>query len=209
MESKAETIDNPNKQEIKNELEKNDPPHAQILSSDAIKHSGKDDNQLHPGLKSVAPASGKKVDWSNKEKKYKILKDVSKLIGDDEDEEYPYDELEFEEAFFVPTKPNETTDMLLAQFHKSIKAVKEKYGEIEVDDNGDKIMEHLTIETRKRNDDGSIRLNGDEPIKGANFTQRYKYNYTRNFIVKPVYAGQELADGVEAEGDGVVVIRVA
>lgn len=205
---KAETIGNPNKEAIKNDLSKDDKPHAEILSAEAIKHSGKDDNQLHPGIKSVAPASGKKVSWPD-EQKYKILPDVSALIGDDDDEEYPFEKLKLEQAFFVPTKPNETTDQLLAQMQHKIEAAKKKYGEIEVNEEGDKIMEVLTIETRKRNDDGTVRLNGDKPIVGANFHQRYKYIYTRNFIVKPVYGGQELADGVEAEGDGVVVIRVA
>ncbi len=98
---------------------------------------------------------------------------------------------------------------MLADINRSIKAVKERYGEIEVDENGDKIMEHITIEERKRNVDGMIKLDGDKPKVGANFTQRYKYLYTRNFAAKPVYAGQELGDNVKAEGDGVVVIRVA
>lgn len=205
---KAETIDKPNEAAIANDLNKDKKPHATVLSNEALKHSGKDDNLLHPGIKSVAPSTGKKVDWSE-DQEYKILNDVSALIGDDKDEKYPYEKLKLEQAFFVPVRPNETTDQVLAEVLKSIEKTKQIYGEIEVNDEGDKIMEHITIETRKRNDDGTVRMNGDKPIVGANFTQRYKYNYTRNFIAKPVYAGQKLAEGVEAEGDGVVVIRVA
>lgn len=185
-----------------------DKPHAQILSSEALKHSGKDDNQLHPGIKSVAPASGEKVDWPE-DKKFKMLNDVSMLLGDDGDEDYPYEKLKLEQAFFVAVKPNQTTDQVLADILKSIDAAKKRYGEPEVNEDGDRILEVLTIETRKRNEDGTVRLNGDRPIVGADFHQRPKYIYTRNFIAKPVIAGQKLAEGVEAEGDGVVVIRVA
>lgn len=202
---KPETAGNPNPNEVKNDLNKDVKPHAQVLSNEALKHSGKDDNQLHPGIKSVAPATGKKAE--NQE--IKIINDVSLLFDDDGDEDYPYEKLKIEQAFFVPTKPNETTDEVLAYMLKSVEKAKKRYGEIEVNEDGDRILEVLTIETRKRNEDGTVRLNGDKPIVGADFHQRPKYIYTRNFIVKPVYAGQKLADGIEAEGDGVVVIRVA
>jgi len=182
-----------------------DKPHAQILSNEAIKHSGKDDNQLHPGLKSVAPATGKKAD--NQE--IKILDNVDLLFDDDGDEDYPYEKLKMEQAFFIPVKPNQTTDEVLAKTLKSIEAAKKRYGEPEVNEDGDRILEVLTIETRKRNEDGSVRLNGNQPILGADFHQRPKYIYTRNFVAKAVIAGQKLSEGVEAEGDGVVVIRVA
>jgi len=180
-------------------------PHVELQSADMFNESGRDDNLLHPGIKSVAPATGKKA--GNQE--VKILNDVSLLFGPDKDEDYPYDELKIEQAFFVPVKPNETTDKVLAKIHKSIDAARNTYGEIEVDENGDHILEVLTIETRKRNEDGTVRLKGDNPILGASFHQRPKYIYTRNFIAKVVIAGQKLAENVEAEGDGVVVIRVA
>ncbi len=182
-----------------------DKPHAQVLSNEALKNSGKDDNQPHPGLKSVAPATGKKAD--NQE--IKMLSDVSLLFEDDGDEDYPYEKLKIEQAFFVPVKPNQTTDEVLAKILKSIEAAKKRYGEPEVNEDGDRILEVLTIETRKRNEDGSVRLNGDKPILGADFHQRPKYIYSRNFIAKAVIKDQELSEGVKAEGDGVVVIRVA
>jgi len=182
-----------------------DKPHAQILSNEALKNSGKDDNQLHPGIKSVAPSTGNKS--SNEE--IKIINDVSLLFDDDGDEDYPYEKLKIEQAFFIPVKPNETTDAVLAKTLKSIEAAKKRYGEPEVNEDGDRILEVLTIETRKRNEDGTVRLNGNEPILGADFHQRPKYIYSRNFIAKAVIKDQELAKGVKAEGDGVVVIRVA
>ena len=185
-----------------------DKPHAEILSAEALKNSGKDDNILHAGLKSVAPASGKKANWS-KDEDYKILSDVSLLFEDDGDEKYPFGELEIDQGFFVAVKPNETTDQVLAKMHKSVEAAKKRYGEPEVNEDGDRILEVVTIETRKRNEDGTVRLNGNQPILGADFHQRPKYVYTRNFVVKAVIADQEIGENVKAEGDGVVVIRVA
>ncbi len=44
MEPEQNTINNPNKEEIKNDLAENNPPHVEILSPDALKNSGKDDN---------------------------------------------------------------------------------------------------------------------------------------------------------------------
>ena len=50
---KPNTVGNPNKNAVKEDLAKDKAPHASILSNEAIKHSGKDDNLLHPGIKSV------------------------------------------------------------------------------------------------------------------------------------------------------------
>lgn len=140
---------------------------------------------------------------------YKVYNDVPLLFEDAGDEDYPYDKMKVDEAFFVPTQPNDTTDKLLVKIHKSVELAKQRYGEIEVNEDGDEILEVLTVKTRQRNSDGTIKLTNGKPVLGADYYQRPKYIYTRNFIAKAVTKGQELADGVEAEGDGVVVVRVA
>ncbi len=197
----------------KPEAEKKD-PHPKVLDKDLLRNSGKEVGLVDPNIVSVAPATNKKVndDWKGDKSKgpqYKVIDDVSLLIGDDGQEDYSYEKLKIEQAFFVPTKPNNTTDNLLADIHQSINRAKQRYGEIEVDENGDEVWESVLIMFKKRNDDGTIQLEDGKPIVGANQTNRPKYIYTRNFVVKPVIAGQKLADGVEAEGDGVIVIRVA
>lgn len=158
---------------------------------------------------SVAPASGDTElgGWGKPE--YKIFKDVSKLIGDDEDDEYPFDELKLEQGFFIPTQPNSTTDVLLAHMQERIERIKKRYGSIETDEHGDDVWESVLIRNKKRNDDGTVQLQHGKPITGANQTNRPKYIYTRNFVVKPVVKGQELGDKVKADADGVMVIRVA
>lgn len=179
--------------------------HPAVVSKDILKNSGKEVGLVDPPIVSVAPSSGKKSSKVDVKK----LSDVSVLIGDDDDEDYPYDELEIEQGFFIPTQPNNTTDALLAEMQKSIENAKQRYGQIEVNREGDEIWEQLTVRTKKRNEDGTIQLEGGKPILGADFFHRPKYIYTRNFIVKPVVKGEKIGKSAKADGDGVVVIRVA
>lgn len=185
--------------------------HPQVIDKDILKNSGKDVGLVDPPIKSVAPVSSSQTIGDNKNQKKDIKKfsDVSKLIGDDGQEEYPFEDLELGEAFFIPTQPNNTTDNLLAKLHKSINSAKQKYGEVEVNEEGDEIWEVLTIMTKKRNEDGTIQLENNKPITGADFHQRPKYIYTRNFVAKAVTKDQEFSDSDKAPADGVVVIRVA
>lgn len=180
-------------------------PHPKVIDTETISQSGKEVGLVKPPIVSVAPATNKKTDND----KIKILNDVSELMDDDGEEEYPYEKLKIDQGFFVPTLPNNTTDKLLADIHQSINRAKQRYGEVEVDEHGDDVWESVIIRFKKRNDDGTIQLQDGKPITGANQTNRPKYIYTRNYIAKAVIAGQKLGDGVEAEGDGVVVIRVA
>lgn len=182
--------------------------HPVVVDNDILRNSGKNSGLVHAPVISIAPSSGNPAKSVKNEPK--ILTDVSALMGEDEDDEYPYDKLELDQAFFVPTQPNSTTDTLLAKIHKSVNMAKKRYGEIEVNEEGDEIWDMICIRTKKRNDDGTIQLHGDNtPNLGANFDQQPRYIYTRNYIAKPVIKGQKIGDGVEAESDGVVVIRVA
>lgn len=187
--------------------------HPQVFDKEIIKNSGKETGLIDPPIVSVAPATNKKVDWGNKnkedQKRYKMIDDVSLLFEDDGDEDYPYESLKVQQAFFVPTQPNNTTDNLLADINKSINNARLRYGEVEVDEKGDEVWEMILIMFKKRNPDGTIQLENGKPITGADQTTRPKYIYARNFVAKAVTAGQKMSDGVEAEGDGVIVIRVA
>lgn len=182
--------------------------HTQTVDKNILKNSAKDIGLVDPPIVSKSPSS-KVEDHTNDKKPPKVFKDVSKLFGDDEDEDYPYHDLELEQGFFIPTQPNDTNDNLLAKILKSIDNAKKRYGEIEVDENGDEIWEVTTVRTKKRNEDGTIQLHGDEPILGADFHQHPKYIYTRNFIAKVVTKGQEIGKSEKVDADGVIVIRVA
>lgn len=182
--------------------------HPVVVDNDILRNSGKEQGLVHAPVVSIAPSSGKPAKRSDIEPK--ILSDVSILIGEDKDDEYPYDKLKLEQGFFVPTQPNSTTDALLAKIHRSINTAKKRYGEIEVNEEGDEILDMVCVQTKKRNDDGTIQLHGDgKPNVGADFQQIPRYIYTRNYVAKPVIKGQKIGEGVDADSDGVVVIRVA
>lgn len=145
-----------------------------------------------------------------KKPEFEKFDDVSLLSSTkEEDEFYPYSDLDVGEAFFVPVEPNHTTHELLIKMHKDVEQTKQRYGEIEVTEDGDEIWEVLTVRTRERNADGTIKLVDNKPILGADYLQRPKYIYTRNFIVKEVKKDQDYSKGNKFDADGVLVIRVA
>lgn len=180
--------------------------HPKVVDKEVLRNSGKETGLVDPPIVSVAPASGKTGKSGDEPK---ILSDVSKLVGNPQDEDYEYSKLELEQGLFIPVEPNTTTDMLLAKINKSIHRAKIRYGVPEVDENGDEILDQVCVKVKKRNEDGTIQLNNNVPITGATFQQHTKYIYSRNFIAKPVMKDQEIGDGVKAESDGVVIIRVA
>lgn len=120
---------------------------------------------------------------------------------------YPFNDLEVGQGMFIPIPKNGTTDKLVAHMHKQIDQFRKQNSEVEKDENGDDVMEDVAINVKKRNDDGTIQLDGNEPRLGIKSGFRPKL-IGPSFTVKAVAKGDELSENNEADGDGVLVIRL-
>lgn len=92
--------------------------------------------------------------------------------------------------------------------HKQVDQFRKQNSEVEKDEDGDDVMEDVAINKKKRNDDGTIQLDGDTPRLGIKSGFRPRL-IGPTFIVKAVVKGDELAENNEADGDGVLVIRMS
>lgn len=94
---------------------------------------------------------------------------------------------------------------------KQVDQYRKQNSEVERDENGDDIMIDLAINQKKRNEDGTVQLDGGVPRLGikSGFTPKL---IGPNFVVKTVIKGDKLAvgdDGQEADKDGALVIRMS
>ena len=118
---------------------------------------------------------------------------------------YPFADLEIGDGFFIETET--TTDALMAKLYKQVDQYRKQNSEIERDENGDDCMIDMAINQKKRNEDGTVQLDGGVPRLGikSGFTPKL---IGPNFVVKAVVKGDKLAEGNEAESDGALVIRM-
>jgi len=190
-----------------------DKPHAVVADPTPNADSGKDIGLLHAPITSINPTTNTTL---KSEKGVDNIVKVSKPnryvnepnLAQQYNFDYPFEETEFGEGFFIPLEAGQTTDSLVAKLNKQIYQFQQMTGECEKDENGDDVWESVVIQTKKRKDN-VIELDGfGKPIVGANQTNRPKLIHSANFIVKPVIKGDDLGEGNEAETDGVLVIRV-
>ena len=189
-------INTPKKEGLHPAVEKHDPKEE---------GHGKETGLIKAPTVSVNPSSGNEVEEDHKEPK--IFDNV--LWSEDENQKagFPFAKLKPGQGFFVPATKWESTDFLVEKFNKQINEERTKYAEVEKDENGDEILEVVTIKTRKRNDDGTLQLEGGKVITGANQSHRPKYIYSRNFMVKPIVKDDEIGHS-KADHDGVLVVRI-
>lgn len=181
--------------------------HPVVADADKLRSSGKEVGQANPPIVSVQPSSGKTVQKSDQ--KREVIDDGTQFLTEDTvHDQHEFGNLESGQGLFLATEVNKTTDELIEKLQKSIYNINNKYSVIAVDENGDEILENLTIKVRKRNEDGTLQLNDGQVITGANMVQRPKRIFYRQFAVKPVVKDDVLTDGKKAPGDGALVIRV-
>lgn len=180
--------------------------HPMVAEAEPFRDSGKDVHQVNPPIVSVAASSGEK---SSKSDNHVFVDNALDHLFDDKlYPEGPFDNLKVGQGVFIPNEENQTTDKALAKTHKIILKLREQYSEIETNEDGDEILDQVIVSIRKRNDDGTIQLENDKPVVGANAQNMPRRIYYRNFIAKAVVKNDELSKNQKASGDGVFVIRV-
>lgn len=200
------------------------PPAPLHANSDAVEHAaigevkkqagGKDMSQIDAPIVSMHPTSEPQGDQKAKIGEHRMIKNANfKLnhylpeIGHVEFN-YPFEDLELNQGMFVPVEENSTTDALMSKLYKQVDQYRKQASEIDRDENGDDIMIDLAINQKKRNEDGTVQLDGDKPRLGikSGFTPKL---VGPTFIVKAVVKGDQLAKNNEADGDGALVIRMS
>jgi len=183
-----------------------------------FKGSGREDNQLHRPIVSVNPVSDDSSDnivnpadkaWPEPDK-FEVVENAAEFIPDKGYEpKYPIHTLELGQGLFIPTEQNKTTDALVEEMYPIIHAAKVQFSEYERDEEGDTMLEQVTVQDRLKNGDGTFKLRDGKIVVDASFKHRQKYTSYRNWVVKAVTKDLEInKDGWKAPADGVLVIRV-
>lgn len=189
--------------------------HPAIEDADDKKESGKDVGIRGAPVVSINRTSGSTEGDNEKREEVQVFDNANRYLnhqGVVQDFFYPFDKMENGKAFFVPLEKHNTTDKLVAHLHDQIYKFLQQVSECEKDEKGDDVWESVVIQTKKRDTNGYIQLDGyNKPIVGANQTNRPKLIHAANFIVKPVVKGDSLTmdeNGTKAETDGAMVICV-
>lgn len=194
------------------------PPHGNpnVAQHAALKQDepqgGKDMGLIHAPVVSMHPTS---VDQGEaKVGEHKIIDKANFKLNHHLPEighvkfNYPFEDLEVSQGMFIPVEEGSTTDLLMSKLHKQINQYRKQASEVERDENGDDVMEDVAINQKKRNEDGTIQLDGDVPRLGIKSGFRPKL-LGPTFIVKAVVKGDKLAENNEADADGALVIRMS
>lgn len=121
---------------------------------------------------------------------------------------YPFEGLAVGQGFFVPLEHPNTMDILSYNIHRQVSQFKLQNSQAELNEDGDDVLENVTIRSRIRNKDGSFALDGSgNPKLSASSVSRPKL-IGPSFIVKHVLKDDLVAENTKSEADGVLVIRV-
>lgn len=172
---------------------------------------GKKVGLVNAPVQSMAPTSNDKDNSFKQE--FKIIDEANQDYPDEDKKEkfnsvYPIGDLKLGQGFFVPNKQDQSTDKHVEDMWRHLALARNYYSEVEHDEHGDEIWETLIAKERKKNEDGTLQLDGEgKVITGANQLIRPKLVGNRNFVVRGVAKGFDLGNG-KAPSDGVLVIRV-
>lgn len=186
--------------------------HPVVAEKQNLRESGKEAGLVHAPIVSVAPQS--EGGWSpdNPNRPKKVTKTIDNVIDwlhsfEERNFEFPFGDLEPGQGLFIAKEENRTVDSLIANVRKQVHKLNEMYSERETNDDGDGILDVVTIERKKRNEDGTIQLDNGVPRVGAASGHLPRMVRYRQFIVRSVVKGQEINDD-KMEHDGVIVVRV-
>lgn len=199
------------------------PPVPSHANPDAVKHAaiapvdkqqgGKDMSQVDAPIVSMHSTSEPQGDQKAKIGEHRIIDNANFKLNHYLPEighielNYLFEDLDLNQGMFIPVEENSTTDALMSKLYKQIDQYRKQNSEIERDENGDDVMEGVAINQKKRNDDGTVQLDGDKPRLGIKSGFRPKL-VGPNFVVKAVVKDDKIGENDKAEHDGALVIRL-
>lgn len=200
------------------------PPHN---NPDAVEHAmikgagpaeaegGKDEGQVAAPTVSLYPTSQPQGDADAKIGEHRIIDNASLKLNSTtvpgqmwQELNYPFEEIEVGQGMFIPVEEHSTTDKLMSKVYKQVHQVREQNSEVAKDENGDEILESIAVNQKMRNDDGTVKLDGDKPRLTIGKSGLFPKLLGPTFAVKAVVKGDEIGEGEEAEADGALVIRL-
>jgi hypothetical protein len=114
---------------------------------------------------------------------------------------YPFYDLAVGQGFFVPLEYPNTMDTLVYSVHRQVMQYKLANSEVELNEDGDEVLENVTVLTKARNPDGSFKLGPDgQPKIGGGSVTRHKL-IGPSFMVKAVRKGDRIVAGTPEEID--------
>jgi hypothetical protein len=186
--------------------------HAQLKPVDR-QEGGKEMGLVHAPVTSMHPTSSSQT--NEDEPEFRMIDNanfkVNHFIHESGhvDFKYPFEDMEPGQGMFIPVGKNKTTDGLMSEMYKAVDQYRKQNSEIERDENGDDVMEDVAINVKKRNEDGTVQLDGGVPRLDIKSGFRPKL-IGPNFTVKAIVKGDKLGedDSEEADTDGVLVVRM-
>lgn len=188
--------------------------HAMIGEAGGGKQAGgRDESQVAAPTVSMYPTSQPQGDADAEVGEHRMIDKVNMQIygsiplSSQQKIYYPFQDMEFGQGMFIPVEKHSTIDKLMAKIHKQVDQYRKQNSEVERDEEGDDVMEDVAINKKQRNEDGTIKLDGDVPRLGIKSGFRPKL-IGPNFAVKAVVKGDKLSENDEADSDGALVIRL-
>lgn len=185
--------------------------HAMIKEAGSKGEGGKDEGLVNPPTVSLYPSSEPQGDADAEIGEHRIINNASLTLNSYLPSHvklnYPFEALELNQGMFIPVEENSTIDALMAKVFKQVDQYRKQNSEVERDEDGDDVMEDVCINKKQRNDDGTVKLDGDTPRMTVKSGFRPKL-IGPNFAVKAVVKGDKIGDDDEADADGALVIRL-
>lgn len=176
--------------------------HAQLGDSKQ-QEGGKDMGLVKAPIVSMHPTSANQSSKTN----FKIIDNAKVQLNNQSDVEfkYPFADLKAKQGLFVAVET--TTDALMSKLFKQVDQFRKQNSEVERDENGDDVMEDVVINVKKRNEDGTVQLDGDKPRLDIKSGFRPKL-VGPMFAVKAVVKGDKISENDTADSDGALIIRL-
>jgi hypothetical protein len=187
--------------------------HAQLRPASDNKEGGKEMGLIHAPVVSMHPTSGSQTEEDKPEVRmidvgnFKLNHYMHQTAHTEF--KYPFEDMDYGQGMFIPVAKGKTTDSLMNEVFKAVDQYRKQNSEVERDENGDDVMEDVAINVKKRNEDGTVQLDGGVPRLTVRSGFRPKL-IGPNFVVKAVVKGDKLGedDSEEADTDGVLVVRM-
>lgn len=208
----------------KPEAGKPTPPHN---NPDAVEHAmikgagpaeaegGRDESQVAAPTVSLYPTSQPQGDADAEIGEHRIFDKASLKLNSTTIHEqawqklnYPFEDMDVGQGMFIPVEQNGTTDKLMSKVFKQVDQFRKQNSETVKDEVGDEVMENIAVNQKMRNEDGTVKLDGDKPRLTIGKSGFFPKLIGPTFAVKAVVKGDEIGEGQEAEADGALVIRL-